>query len=447
METKSIFNFLYFSQPTKEQETVLMAMQEFVKKDNPDDFLILCGAAGTGKTSITAALIGYLNHLELSYKIAAPTGRAARILGRKANTTTSTIHSMIYVPKSDSDTGKVSFKLKTGVNPKPVIYIIDEASMLATEVDKNESLFEAEKGLLFDLVNYIKKANVQNKIIFLGDQYQLPPINEEHSYALQKEFLIKTFNFNGSSHLLTEVKRQADGSYILANATAIRNAIDKGALEHPIDGRQSKNIYAATDNYVNEIKSKGLENSIAIGVSHNANKFFNDLVREKVFGKAKKILEPGDLMMVTQNWHRNGVHLFNGDHVEIFSVDWGLQEQVANLHFVAVKVRLLFSEKDVTIEDYLLLEVLLVKGGQVDRFAENELRKQRYIKNPQFSESSRPEDDRYVGALRLMYGHAITCNKAQGGEWKKVFINTWGIPSLKWQYTAVTRGIDEIERF
>lgn len=99
------------------------------------------------------------------------------------------------------------------------------------------------------------------------------------------------------------------------------------------------------------------------------------------------------------------------------------------------------------VEDYAVVESLLMPGGKIDHRAENELRNQRYIKNRIFRESQMPGDDRYVGALRLMYGHAITCNKAQGGEWKKVYINTLGIPSLKWQYTAITRGIEEIEKF
>ena len=193
MQTQSILEFLHFNRPTKDQETVLKAMQEFVQEENLDDFLILCGAAGTGKTSITSALIGYLNHLDVNYRIAAPTGRAARILGRKANTSTSTIHSMIYVPKQDKDSGKVVFKLKISSNEKPTIYIIDEASMIPTQVDNNDTLFQVDKGLLFDLVSYIKTANAKNKIIFLGDQYQLPPIHEEHSYALQKEFIKTTF--------------------------------------------------------------------------------------------------------------------------------------------------------------------------------------------------------------------------------------------------------------
>lgn len=443
----NIFKYLHFSHPTIEQSNVLKAMEDFVSSENQYDFLVLCGAAGTGKTSITAALIGYLNELEKPYKISAPTGRAARILGRKAKTTTSTIHSMIYAPKPDNETGKVTFKLKLSHNAIPTVYIIDEASMIPKEIDNEQNLFQVDKGLIYDLVAYIKKANVNNKIIFLGDRYQLPPIDEVESYALNKEFLERTFNLKGHSFLLTEVKRQEDGSYILENATDIRKAIDRGEKFHPIKGTQNRNIYAAADKYTSEVKKEGLENQVAIGVSHKANKFFNDLVRERIFGNAKKILEKGDLLMMTQNWYRSGIQLYNGDHVELISVDWNLQEQVAGLHFVAVKIRVLFSETETIVEDYAIIETILSPGGVLEGKLENELRRQRYTKNRIFRESNLPGDDRYVGALRLTYGHAITCNKAQGGEWKKVFVNTMGIPSLKWQYTAVTRGINEIEKF
>lgn len=443
----TIFDFLHFSTPTFEQQTVLKAMSDFVMSGNPYDFLILCGAAGTGKTSVTSALIGYLNHLDMPYKIAAPTGRAARILGRRAKTTASTIHALIYTPKSDTQTGKVSFKLKSGYNQKPAIYIIDEASMIPKDTSADSSLFEAERGLIFDLVGYIKHANVNNKVIFLGDRYQLPPVGEQQSFALNKDFLEQTFNMKGIAFQMNEVKRQEDGSYILINATEIRDAIDANKANYPIAGNKNPTIYAAADKYVGNIDSQGLEDAVAIGVSHKANKFFNDLVRDRIFGRARQILEKGDLLMVTRNWNRNGIQLYNGDHVELMAIDWKIQEQVAGLHFVAVKVRLLFSESEMIVEDYALVESLLSPGGNIEPEKENELRNQRYIKNRIFRDSGFPEDDRYVGALRLIYGHAITCNKAQGGEWRKVFINTMGIPSLKWQYTAVTRGIEEIEKF
>ena len=202
--------------------------------------------------------------------------------------------------------------------------------------------------LLFDLVEYIKKGNVHNKIIFLGDTYQLPPIHEITSYALQKEFLVKTFNFTGESYLLTEVKRQEDGSYILENATDMRKAMDRNEKMHPISGKKT-NIYQASLDYVENFKSRGPEDAISIAVSHKANKFFNDLVREKIFGRAKKMLENGDFMIILRNWSRDEFHLYNGDHVQIIDVDWSIQEQVAGLHFVAVKIKPLFMEKEIII--------------------------------------------------------------------------------------------------
>jgi exodeoxyribonuclease-5 len=442
-----IFKHLHFSNPTEDQKQVLTAMQDFVSDENLFDFFILCGAAGTGKTSITSALIGYLNEHEKPYKVAAPTGRAARILGRKANVLTSTIHSLIYKPNSDVESGTVTFKLKQNIDVLPTCYIIDEASMVSKDADKSQSLFQSDTGVLYDLIMYVKSSNVNNKIIFLGDRYQLPPIDEVESFALNKDFLEREFNLKGNSFLLTEVKRQEDGSYILENATDIRNAFDRGELKHPINGVQNRNIYAAADKYVAEVRREGLVNQIAIGVSNKANSFFNDLIRERMYKNAKEVLNVGDLLMVTQNWFRNGTQLYNGDHLELLSVDLDKMEPVAGLHFVAVKVRLLFSETETIIEDYALLESIMSPGGRIDVKLENELRRERYTKNKIFRESEMPGDDRYVGALRLVYGHAITCNKAQGGEWRKVFINTLGIPNLKWQYTAVTRGIDEIEKF
>lgn len=421
-------------------------MSSFVEANDLFDFLILTGAAGTGKTSIISALIGYLNHIGKGYSISAPTGRAARIISRKAGSIASTVHSLIYVPKEDSS-GKVVFKLKSGHNYMPIIYIIDEASMISQKVDRNEGYFLVERGLIYDLIAYIKKANVDNKIIFIGDRYQLPPIGEIDSMALNKKFLEDTFNLKGKEYHLSEVKRQADGSYVLQNANDIKKAMDEKKNTIEIAGKKSKDIYVASNNYVKNLQENGNEHSITIGVSNRANSFFNDLVREKIFGQARKMLEPGDLLMVVKNWSRNHANLYNGDHVELVSVDWNIQEVVANLHFVAVKVRLLFSENNMEIEDFAMIEPLLTPGGRIPVESELALRSERYRKNKLFATTNLQSDDKYVGALHMVYGHAITCNKAQGGEWEKVFINSWGIPNLKWQYTAVTRAKNEIESF
>ena len=141
----SILDHLKFT-PTFEQNRALNEMSNFVKEGNTNDFLILSGSAGTGKTSITTALIGYLNTCAISYNIAAPTGRAARILGRKSQTLNSTIHSLIYDPIVNQKTGVITFKLKKNIVKDYTVFIIDEASMISskTTYDKLPSLSKIE---------------------------------------------------------------------------------------------------------------------------------------------------------------------------------------------------------------------------------------------------------------------------------------------------------------
>lgn len=444
-----VIDFLHFGRPTEEQKRVLEALEDFVRLGNIDDFLILCGAAGTGKTSIISALVGYMNKREMPYSIAAPTGRAARILGRKANATASTIHSLIYVPELNDKTGELMFKLKSRYTNDRTIFIIDESSMLSTKVDKSGQ-YMAEAGLLMDLVKFVKSANPDSKLIFLGDKFQLPPIGEEQALALDADFLRQKFNFSGSVHELTEVKRQEDGSYILENAQHIRTAIEEdqqGRLVS-IKAKRHATIQDAAQAYLREVERNGNADAVAISASNKANGLFNKLVRQYKYRKKQpNILEVGDLLLVVQNMSRGGLQLHNGDHIELLEVDWSGLEKVAELSFVPIRGRLVFGAEEAEFEELLMLDCILTHNGNLDSDLENNLRTQRYVKNTQFRESKKPSDDRYVGALRCIYGHAITCHKAQGGEWKKIFINTMGVPSLKWQYTAVTRGQDSLELF
>jgi exodeoxyribonuclease-5 len=436
----TILDHLQFDCPTAQQKLALLGMSDFVKETNKEDFFILCGAAGTGKTSITTALIGYLNSKVINYKIAAPTGRAARILGRKSKTVNSTIHSLIYNTKPNPVTGEVVFQLKENTVKEISIYIIDEASMVSSTVNKEEgSMFTSKNSLLSDLILFVKKGNSDNKIVFLGDKNQLPPVNEPDSKALCAEYLKAKFQLSGTAHLLTEVKRQEDGSYILKNAIAIREGIDANFQKVALQGVEKQSVSQASSTYVKEYLNNGFENSVSIGATHKMNKMFNNVVREKLFGNRVNTIEQNDLLLITSTWRRNDFQLYSGDHVTILEINSNETELVAGLHFVPVK---LLSKSiqgtDEIIEDYILLESILNPEG-LKLEQENRLRHERFTKNKVYRESGNAYDDRYVGAIRATYGHSITCNKAQGGEWDKVFMNAFFIPSLKYQYTAVTR--------
>lgn len=436
----TILDHLQFDCPTAQQRTSLLAMSDFVKETNNDDFFILCGAAGTGKTSITTALVGYLNANAVSYLIVAPTGRAARIIGKKSKASAGTIHSLIYNTKPNPETGAVVFERKVNPVADFSIYIIDEASMVSSIVSKQEgSLFSSSNALLADLIEFIKSGNAANKLIILGDKNQLPPINEIDSKALCAEYLRAKFNLVGSASLLTEVKRQEDGSYILKNATAIRKGIDNHSSKVPLYDVEKQNISVASDNYVREYVTNGYENTISIGATHKMNKMFNDVIRKKLFGNQSKVLQDNDLLIFTTTWRRNDFQLYSGDHVVLQEVNLNDVEEVAGLHFVPVKlVSKTLDGIEEVVEDYLLLEsVLHPEGLPLEK--ENKLRHDRFTKNKVYRESGSSADDRYVGAIRATYGYSITCNKAQGGEWKNVFLNSFHFPSLKYQYTAVTR--------
>jgi exodeoxyribonuclease-5 len=441
----TILDHLQFDCPTQEQKVALLWMSSFVKKDNTNDFFILCGAAGTGKTSITTALIGYLNSSSIAYNIAAPTGRAARILGRKSKTINSTIHSLIYNVSSNPNTGEVVFKLKNNDVKDFNVFIIDEASMIPSkpQID-TASLFKSKNSLLSDLIKFVKSGNKNNKIIFLGDNNQLPPVHEKVSLALSKEYLINTFNLSGIAKLLTEVKRQEDGSYVLKNATKLRIGIETNLKHVPLDGIQKMNITNATNDYVVDYLANGQDSIISIGCTHNMNKMFNNNVRTKIYGFNKKVLEMDDLLIVNQTWKRNDFNLYSGDHIVVKDIDLSKTENVAGLNFVPVKIisKNLEGNEEI-IDDYLLLDSLLNPQG-IHMKIENTLRHERFKKNKVYRESLMPWDDRYVGAIRATYGHSITCNKAQGGEWDRVLINSFFMPSLKFQYTAVTRAKNDV---
>ena len=442
---KSILDYLDFEFPTLEQEKALTAMADFVSKSNPEDFFILSGAAGTGKTSITTALIQYLISKNIHYKIAAPTGRAARILGRKSKAVSTTIHSLIYNTTSDPNSGEVFFKLKQNPVKDFTVFILDEASMISSIVARDEgNLFISTNSLLNDLVLFVKDGNLNNKLILLGDKNQLPPIQEDFSKALSKQYLEEKYNLKGSTYQLTEVKRQQKDSYILRNAMIIREAIDNELPPENLKDIETQSINNAALNLAKEYRQFGFDGSISIGASHKMNKLFNDKVRKILFGRTSLLLVPDDLLIITSTWKRKGNDLYSGDHVIIQEIKLEETEFVAGLQFAPIKLRFKnIQDQEEIVDDFILLESIThPKGLKAEQ--ERRLRSDRFRANEIYQKTGTPSDDKYVGAIRATYGYSITCHKAQGGEWTKVYINTFYLPGLRYQYTAITRAREEL---
>jgi len=204
-------------------------------------------------------------------------------------------------------------------------------------------------------------------------------------------------------------------------------------------------VWSAAKDYARQFDPNNFDKSVAIGRSHKSNKMFNDEVRKSIFGTSAALIEDGDLLIVLQNWHRGDKVLYNGDHILIEEIDLRKIEEVRGLKFVPAKIRSQSLDGSVeVIEDYLLLDTLLYEDSKIPLAIENEFRAERFRKNKVFASSGNPEDDRYVGAIRIGYGYAITCQKAQGGEWDKVYLNVFGVQDKKWLYTAVTRAKQEL---
>jgi exodeoxyribonuclease V len=452
MTTTTILSQLPFATPTQEQENALLAIQSFVSPDNNDDFCILSGAAGTGKTSITTAIVNYLIQEEIAFSTLAPTGRAARIIGSKSGVHSNTIHSKIYNVSTDSATGRVYFRLKDipQKDKCPTIFIVDESSMInAVPNTDSDSLFHTSNALLDDIVAFVKKTSSESKVLFLGDSNQLAPIGENTSRALQIEYLRSKYSWQGQLLKLTQVMRQQEESEIIKNAVRTREGIDAKATAVKIYAKQFESkIYGAATHYTQHFLNNGPDDAIVIGCTHKSNMFFNELVRTKLYGQQAQILMPNDYMLVTQAYERNGVKLYAGDHVTIEAIDWASKATVADAQFVNIRAKAKnLKNESIMIQDTMRLDLINVPTGHRGLQIENKLRQERFKACPALRETKRATEDKYLGALKLTYGHAITCNKAQGGEWNKVYLNTAKIPDLKFQYTAITRAKEELLLF
>lgn len=458
---------------TPQQQNAFDRMLQFIKSSNEQIF-ILRGYAGTGKTTMMKQFINKLKEHKTPFRLLASTGRAAKILSNATNCATTTIHGLIYKYNdinqdleqvvNDRDIYGVDssgqlylkFELCPASTLETICYIIDEASMVSDKEDKTATQAIFGSGcLLSDLLAYDKNG----KFIFIGDSCQLPPITQKISPALSVNYFKEKFHINASECELTEVMRQAHDNDIVLSAKKMRQLYHNPQpwkwAKFPFKGY--KNIHLLSSQaeligrYVQDVKNNGFNSSTLICYSNYQSSTLTKVLRP-LFGKNQSQLQRGDLLLVTQNNLISG--LLNGDLV---TVEQTMQrEHRAGLTFLQVKVRELVSQQ--TYNQFLIEEILyhnktnLTSEQQKELYIDFFIRmKQKGIeqKSPLFEEKMR--SDPYLNALRTVFGYALTCHKAQGGEWERVYLDIpRNLPQIEkpyvyqWIYTAMTRASVEL---
>lgn len=434
--------------PTDEQQALLKCITDFFDSSDNNAF-ILKGTAGTGKTSILKAVVNHLSDEEKEYVLLAPTGRAARNISEKTGFTATTIHSHMYRVKEvkDDDDNILYIEFIKRQNPgiKPCVYLIDEASMVG-DTSNSQDYFVSKKPLLEDLLSYIKEGHKDNKIIFMGDPYQLSPINADLSPALSEEYLQIKYQLQTDSFELTEVKRQEENSYILENAIQLRHAITNGTFSATWQFEQMKNESNAVEHYCQKLQNGESNDSIFIAWKNVSINNLNEQVRKLL--NYNNILVPGERLIISQSNYA-GIYLSSGTFLIVDEVIGGIKE-IAGYRFATVKLR--FPDSDTPLPDTFKIDInsLLSENGRVDHSQMRKLWHERYRVNKALRNTKDVRTDKYLSALKVRYGYAITTHKAQGGEWNNVYLYNeipFGTNGLRWLYTSITRAREHLYSF
>ena len=487
---------------TSSQQAAIAAFKEFLNGD--EQVFMLKGAAGTGKTTLVVEFVRMLEKEARGCFLMAPTGRAAHILGSKVGLKACTIHKGIYglselkstsQNKDDEDDGglHMRFGLKKNDGPTGAVYIVDESSMVSDSMSENEAFAFGSGCLLTDLFEFA----CGRKIVFVGDYAQLPPIEMNFSPALDKEYIENRFGCKVREVMLREVMRQSDGSVMLANATRIRKAIeDKSFIEFKLDNgidTVAEDIDLLRP-YFDLSPTKPDVRSAVIAYSNKQALDYNIAIRRHYYGENAPRLMAGDLLMVCRNNYSYEHELFNGNIVQVVTCQPDNEVECHNvrvklgkdriesvaLKFRKVSIRFSGNGNPVSLDVMLLdnflddqsgsIGGLLARASIVDfnnrlpqniKSKESEIR--RLLRSKEKLTIEQQElcneykhllnKDPYYNAVICKYGYAMTCHKAQGGEWHNVFIDmcryggTANEDYFRWAYTALTRASKKIWHF
>ena len=438
-------------------------LADFLLSPRERSVFILCGYAGTGKTTLVAALVKTLEQLQRRTVLLAPTGRAAKVFSAYSGKSAYTVHKWIYRQRSilDSATFTLDFNKSRGT-----LFIVDEASMISNAGTQGFG----SGALLDDLVEFVYSGEGCS-LLLLGDTAQLPPVGDVLSPALSPDTLRSMF-LNVTSVELTQVMRQARDSGILTNATMLRSLVAEG-----VSGLLPKVAFAGFadirrvmgDELIETIErcyaEAGMDETIVLCRSNKRANIYNEGIRRRILWREEELVR-GDLLMVVKNnyyWceelgrtdkalREKMDFIANGDVAEVVRV--GRIEQMYGFRFAEVTLSFVDYE-DCELDVRVMLDTLISESPSLTR-EENERLFSAVWEDYSEIKSRRKRMEQlrrnpFYNALQVKYAYAVTCHKAQGGQWSRVFVDQGFLSSesltpdyYRWLYTAFTRASDRL---
>lgn len=440
--------------PTADQQRALELLAQYCLSAEEHELFLLKGYAGTGKTTLIKTLVNTLPGFGQQTVLMAPTGRAAKVMTQYSQKAAFTIHKFIYWPKKGG--GGMSFSLKENKS-KNTLYIVDEASMIQDGGNDTSS-----RSLLEDLLLFVSMGN-NCKLLFVGDVAQLPPVGSAESPALSAGYLKTAYGLDVMEIELREVMRQAEGSQILENATNLRNCQVQEVYQLPklrtgaevirlVEGFEVED--ALNESYTN----LGREETALITRSNKRAALFNQQIRARILWQEDEI-NGGDYFMVVKNnyfWlpeESKAGFIANGDIVELLQIFE--RNEFYGRRFARIKVRLVDYPDEPPFETVIMLDVIdkpaaSLSWQEAQAFYQEVLLDYQDIPN-KYKQHQEVQANPFYNALQVKFAYAITCHKAQGGQWENVFIEKPWMPTgepdletLRWLYTAMTRASKKV---
>lgn len=478
-----IFDHFQHINLTNDQRNALERLHAFLESD--ERVFILQGYAGSGKTTLLKGFVEYLKSLEMKYQLMAPTGRAAKVINQKTGFVSTTIHKGIYSfeelqeIKQGEDENDVSFLYQYKIRNNPEVHhsvlIVDEASMVSDILSQGEFFRFGSGHLLRDLMTYgrIQEATTSSKIIFIGDPAQLPPIGMNFSPALDSTYLSETYKVAVSQAEMKEVKRQDANNGILISATKIRQCLTSGYFNDFDLRENNRDIFnPAYQDYLETYKSQQ-DQKIIICYKYKTALDLNRAIRRDKFGDDLPI-QASDTVIIGGNNYR--LAIMNGEFAVVSEASPAVESREVSFYIEKGKtktVRLTWrgislvlpdeNNQPKTINGFILENYLYG-----DNYLKPEEQRALYVdfknRHPKLKKGTEEFkeaiiNDKYFNCILLKYGYAVTCHKAQGGEWANAYVfwdrgtqanfnfyesehNPSGKTNsefYRWAYTAVTR--------